>query len=80
MSLEKRYGILVNDDEWDLLYRSVTFRKDSVKEITGKEPKDLTSLSEDLLAIKKKGYIKTKFGCNEVSEEDMLDRVCKNCE
>ena len=56
--LDNRYGILVNDDEWDLLYRSVTFRRDNVEEITGTEPKDLTQLAEDLLTIKKKGYLK----------------------
>ena len=78
MSLEKRYGILVNDDEWDLLYRSVIFRKDNVEAITGEEPKDLTLLSEDLLNIKKKGYVNTGND-NKVTEEDMLDRICKNC-
>ena len=78
MSLEKRYGILVNDDEWDLLYRSVIFRKDSVEAITGEEPKDLTELSKDLLSIRNKGYVKTSNE-NEVTEDDMLDRVCKDC-
>lgn len=79
MSLEKRYGILVNDDEWNLLYRSVTSRRDNIKDITGKKPEDLTTLAKDLLDIKKKGYVETQNG-NEVTEEDMLDRVCTNCE
>ena len=76
--LDNRYGILVNDDEWDLLYRSVTFRRDNVEEITGTEPKDLTQLAEDLLTIKTKGYLKTDE--NIVTEDDVLGNICGNCE
>ena len=77
-SISNYYGILVDDDEWSLLYRSVISRRDNVKEITGNEPDDLKQLANDLLRIKKKGYIKMK---NEmVTEEDARQRVCKNCE
>ncbi len=76
--INNRYGILVNDDEWDLLYRSVTFRRDSVKEMTGKEPEDLKKLAEDLMKIKGKGYLETNT--NQVTEEEIQDRICKNCE
>ena len=76
--INNRYGILVNDDEWDLLYRSVTFRRDSVKEITGDEPEDLKKLAEDLMKIKGKGYLETNT--NQVTEEEIQDRICKNCE
>ena len=76
--LDNRYGILVNDDEWDLLYRSVTFRRDNVEEITGTEPEDLTQLAEDLLTIKTKGYLKTDE--NIVTEDDVLGNICGNCE
>jgi hypothetical protein len=76
--LKKRYGILLDDDEWDLLYRSVTSRRDNVKEVTGDYPDDLTQLAKDLRGIKKKGYLKVKN--NMVTEEDARQRVCKNCE
>tara|TARA_R110002051_G_scaffold88750_2_gene156484 strand:+ start:13641 stop:13880 length:240 start_codon:yes stop_codon:yes gene_type:complete len=76
--LNNRYGILVNDDEWDLLYRSVTYRRDSVKEITGTEPEDLNKLAEDLMKIKGKGYLETNT--NLVTEKEINDRICKNCE
>ena len=76
--INDRYGILLNDDEWDLLYRSVTFRKDNIEDITGFEPEDLKQLAEDLLAVKEKGYMKTTD--NMVTEEEALDRICKNCD
>jgi NADPH-dependent 2,4-dienoyl-CoA reductase/sulfur reductase-like enzyme len=72
MGLKERYGILVNDEEWDLLYRSVTFRRDSVEEITGHEPEDLKKLAEDLLKIKDKGYIKVNK--NMVTEKEARQR------
>ena len=76
--INNRYGILVNDEEWDLLHRSVTFRMDTVKGLTGKEPDDLKKLSEDLMKIKGKGYLETNT--NQVTEEEINDRICKNCE
>jgi len=77
-TLERRYGILVNDAEWRLLYRSVVSRRDNIEEVTGKKPEDLVQLAKDLSKIKQKGYIKTNE--NMVTEEDARQRVCKNCE
>tara|TARA_R110000824_G_scaffold98780_6_gene235523 strand:+ start:3044 stop:3298 length:255 start_codon:yes stop_codon:yes gene_type:complete len=78
-TINNRYGMLFNDNEWNLLYRSVTFRRDNVKEITGKEPDDLTKLVKDLDNIKSKGYITTNNG-NTVTEEEMKDKfLCDTC-
>ena len=76
--INNRYGIVVNDEEWDLLHRSVIFRMDTVKGLTGKEPDDLKKLAEDLMKIKGKGYLETNT--NQVTEEEIQDRICKNCE
>tara|TARA_R110000824_G_scaffold10990_2_gene47960 strand:+ start:8681 stop:8923 length:243 start_codon:yes stop_codon:yes gene_type:complete len=76
--LKERYGILVNDSEWDLLHRSVEFRRDSIKGLTGDTPEDLDSLLADLVSIKEKGYIVSSS--NEVTQDDIEARICETCE
>lgn len=74
-----RYGILINDDEWDLLYQSVKYRRKNVTSLVGKEPRELTRLLKDLDDIKSKGYIKTNNG-NTVTEEELKDKLlCDTC-
>jgi len=76
----QRYGILVNDDEWKLLYKSVVYYRDNVNKITGESPDDLTKLMDDLHTIKSKGYLTINNG-NQVSEEELKDRfLCDTCE
>ena len=78
MTFEKRYGILVNDPEWELLHRSVEFRRDSIKSLTGETPSDLDGLLSDLIKIKDKGYMTSSS--NVLTQDDIEGRVCDACE
>ncbi len=80
MEEKSKYGILVNDDEWQLLYKSVVHYRDNVESVTGELPEDLQKLADDLHTIQSKGYIKTNNG-NQVSEEELKNKIlCETCE
>jgi|TARA_Y100000310_G_scaffold84285_1_gene81095 hypothetical protein len=77
---DDRYGVLFNDEEMDLLLRSVQSMIENVENITGQEPKDLMRLHGDLILIKQKGYINIKG--NTVTEEELIEKgyTCEECE
>jgi DNA-directed RNA polymerase subunit H (RpoH/RPB5) len=77
--ISKKYGAIFNEEEIDLVIKSLGLAVKNIYDITHDEPKDLAKLHGALITIKRKGYMKIHED-NQVTEEDIKGRICEECE